>query len=54
MHYILAERFDEDPFLLFWLRGKTQDAVLASLGSGLAVKKRRFPHTNPPHPYLNP
>jgi len=27
-HYILAERFDEDPFLLFRLRGKTQDEIL--------------------------
>ncbi|NJN55177.1 MAG: hypothetical protein HC804_10695 [Anaerolineae bacterium] len=34
VHYILAERFDEDPFLLFRLRGKTQDEVLASLGTG--------------------
>ncbi|MBK8905316.1 MAG: hypothetical protein IPM53_29305 [Anaerolineaceae bacterium] len=36
VHYILAERFDEDPFLLFRLRGKAQEAILASLGSGLA------------------
>lgn len=33
-HYILAERFDEDPFLLFRLRGKTQEEILASLGTG--------------------
>jgi uncharacterized Zn finger protein len=33
VHYILAERFDEDPFLLFRLRGKTQDEILASLGT---------------------
>lgn len=32
VHYILAERFDEDPFLLFRLRGKTQEEILASLG----------------------
>ena len=37
VHYILAERFDEDPFLLFRLRGKTQDEVLAALGNGLAA-----------------
>lgn len=36
VHYILAERFDEDPFLLFRLRGKSQDEILASLGSGEA------------------
>ncbi len=32
VHYILAERFDEDPFLLFRLRGKTQDELLVALG----------------------
>ena len=31
VHYILAERFDEDPFLLFRLRGKTQDELLEAL-----------------------
>ena len=36
VHYILAERFDEDPFLLFRLRGKTQEEILASLGTGSA------------------
>lgn len=33
VHYILGERFDEDPFLLFRLRGKTQDEILTSLGT---------------------
>ncbi len=33
VHYILAERFDEDPFLLFRLRGKTQEELLTSLGT---------------------
>jgi len=28
-HYILAERFDEDPFLLFRLRGRSQDEILS-------------------------
>ncbi|MFQ5435547.1 MAG: hypothetical protein ACE5FD_11780 [Anaerolineae bacterium] len=31
VHYILAERFDEDPFLLFRLRGKTQDELMTAL-----------------------
>ncbi len=35
-HYILAERFDEDPFLLFRLRGKTQEEIVAALGAGVA------------------
>jgi len=30
-HYILGERFDEDPFLLFRLRGKTQEQVIEAL-----------------------
>jgi uncharacterized Zn finger protein len=40
-HYILGERFDEDPFLLFRLRGRTQEQILQALrqrraGQGLA------------------
>lgn len=34
VHYILAERFDTDPFMLFRLRGKTQEEIVASLGTG--------------------
>jgi uncharacterized Zn finger protein len=30
-HYILGERFDEDPFLLFRLRGRTQEQVMEAL-----------------------
>ncbi len=30
-HYILGERFDEDPFLLFRLRGRTQETILNAL-----------------------
>lgn len=30
-HYILGERFDEDPFLIFRLRGRTQEQVIAAL-----------------------
>ncbi|MCB0114221.1 MAG: SWIM zinc finger family protein [Caldilineaceae bacterium] len=30
-HYILGERFDADPFLLFRLRGRSQDEIFASL-----------------------
>ncbi len=31
VYYILAERFDEDPFLLFKLRGRDKDAIIAAL-----------------------
>ena len=30
-YYILGDRFDEDPFLIFRLRGRTQDQILESL-----------------------
>ncbi|MEW5869660.1 MAG: SWIM zinc finger family protein [Chloroflexota bacterium] len=30
-HYILGERFDEDPFLLFRLRGRSQEQILQGL-----------------------
>jgi len=31
VHYILGERFDEDPFLLFRMRGRSQEQILTSL-----------------------
>lgn len=31
VHFIMGEQFDEDPFLLFRLRGRTQEQVLAAL-----------------------
>lgn len=33
VHYILGERFDEDPFLLFRLRGKSEEEILSALGT---------------------
>lgn len=30
-HYILGDRFDEDPFLLFRMRGKSQDQIMQAL-----------------------
>lgn len=36
-HYLLAEQFDEDPFLLFRLRGRTQEQVMAGLRARRAV-----------------
>ncbi len=37
-HYVLGEAFDRDPFLLFELRGRMREAVLAKLG-GKTEKK---------------
>jgi uncharacterized Zn finger protein len=31
VYYLLGEQFDEDPFLLFELRGRTKDEVAAAL-----------------------
>ncbi len=53
VHYILAERFDEDPFLLFRLRGKTQDELLDALsqqqGAG-GLEETAVPEYDPPPP----
>ena len=35
VYYLLAERFDEDPFLIFMLRGKTKEEIVD------ALRKRR-------------
>lgn len=31
VHYLIGERFDEDPFLMFLLRGRTQEEIVAAL-----------------------
>jgi uncharacterized Zn finger protein len=31
VHYLLGERFDEDPFLMFLLRGRSQSEIVAAL-----------------------
>lgn len=36
-HYVLGEALDRDPFLLFELRGRTKDEVLAALRSARAL-----------------
>ena len=37
VHYILGDRFDEDPFLILRLRGRTQEQILAGLRSRRGV-----------------
>jgi uncharacterized Zn finger protein len=39
-HYILGERFDEDPFLIFRLRGRTQEQVMAALRQRRAAEAK--------------
>ena len=51
VHYILAERFDEDPFLLFSLRGKTQAEILEALSAQAGeVESEMLPAYDPPPP----
>jgi len=53
VHYILAERFDEDPFLLFRLRGKSQDELLEALrkrGGASLLKEEAGPEYETPSP----
>jgi uncharacterized Zn finger protein len=42
VHYMLGEQFDEDPFLIFRLRGRSQEQVMA------ALHERRQTHTTAP------
>jgi uncharacterized Zn finger protein len=37
VYYLLGERFDQDPFLLFELRGRSQTQIAASLGERRAA-----------------
>jgi len=40
-HYVLGEAFDRDPFLLFELRGRTKELVLAALRSARSGERPR-------------
>ncbi len=42
VYYILAEQFDEDPFVLFTLRGRTKEEIIA------ALRKKRLEVTPAP------
>jgi uncharacterized Zn finger protein len=44
-HYILGERFDEDPFLIFRLRGMTQEQVMEKLRNRRAEDIPSAEHT---------
>jgi uncharacterized Zn finger protein len=46
-HYILGERFDEDPFLLFRLRGRTQEQILSALRARRTGNGNTQPELNP-------
>jgi uncharacterized Zn finger protein len=44
-YYVLGSEFDRDPFLLFQLRGKSREQVMASLRG---QRPERAPHARPP------
>jgi len=52
VHYILSERFDEDPFLLFRLRGRTAEQLTSALsalrGTGEAPEAAGEPDDDTP------
>ena len=48
VYYLLAERFDEDPFLLFQLRGMTKDEIIKDLRKKReAIRERSARETAP-------
>jgi uncharacterized Zn finger protein len=54
VHYLLGERFDEDPFLLFELRGRTKEQVITELSArraesaGATGEEAPLPEQAPP------
>jgi uncharacterized Zn finger protein len=51
-HYILGDRFDEDPFLLFRMRGRSQEQILQALRQRRAGQEE--PEEEQPHPQEEP
>ena len=43
VYYLLAERFDEDPFLIFKLRGRTKEAIIGELRARRTVTAENQP-----------
>ena len=43
VYFLLGEAFDDDPFMLFHLRGRTQEQVLAGLRARRAVEEEAGP-----------
>jgi uncharacterized Zn finger protein len=49
VHYLLGERFDEDPFLMFLLRGRSQEEIVAALRARRAgPETEAVPEADPP------
>jgi len=56
VHYLLAERFDQDPFLIFLLRGKKREEVLDAVSGPAVAGPETVPgfDTGPEAPGVNP
>ena len=54
VHYVLGAELDRDPFLLFRLRGRTREAVLASLRATRSLPSERPTHPHEPTSEANP
>lgn len=52
VHYILGERLDEDPFLLFELRGRSREAILTALGAVAGTVEESLAPAYKPSPPL--
>ena len=48
IHYLLGERFDEDPFLMFLLRGRTKDEIMAALRAKRVLRQPQHERDEPP------
>jgi uncharacterized Zn finger protein len=49
VHYLLGERFDEDPFLMFLLRGRSREEIVAALRARRAIPEVE-PQAEPDQP----
>lgn len=50
VYYLLGERFDEDPFLLFQLRGRTRQQIMAALRQLRSLGEARAEPVDAPEP----
>jgi uncharacterized Zn finger protein len=49
VYYLLGERFDEDPFLIFHLRGKDKEQLLAGLRQRRSAGEAALAEESPPY-----
>jgi uncharacterized Zn finger protein len=54
VYYLLGEQFDADPFLIFRLRGKSKDEIIAMLRARRAAAEPALAGEETPHPMRAP